>query len=255
MSGARVLITAGAAGIGRVMAERFQAEGARVAVCDVDAGAVADMQAANPGILARVVDVTEEGAVDAFFDEVLAAFGGLDVMAANAGIGGPAGAIEDLTLGGWKDTLAVNLDGAFLTCRRAAPVLKAQGAGLLLLTSSTAGLFGYPYRAPYAVAKWGIIGLMKTLAMELGPSGVRVNALCPGAVSGPRMDRVVANEARARGVGEDEIRQLYVKGVSMKTWVEADDIADMALFLASDMGRRVSGQAMAVDGHTETIGD
>ncbi|MGR3639390.1 SDR family oxidoreductase [Alterinioella nitratireducens] len=255
LSGARVLITAGAAGIGRVMAERFQAEGARVAVCDVDAGAVADMQAANPGILARVADVTEEGAVDAFFDEVLAAFGGLDVVAANAGIGGPAGAIEDLTLGGWKDTLAVNLDGAFLTCRRAAPVLKAQGAGLLLLTSSTAGLFGYPYRAPYAVAKWGIIGLMKTLAMELGPSGVRVNALCPGAVSGPRMDRVVANEARARGVGEDEIRQLYVKGVSMKTWVEADDIADMALFLASDMGRRVSGQAMAVDGHTETIGD
>jgi NAD(P)-dependent dehydrogenase (short-subunit alcohol dehydrogenase family) len=255
LSGARVLITAGAAGIGRVMAERFQAEGVRVAVCDVDAGAVADMQAANPGILARVADVTEEGAVDAFFDEVLAAFGGLDVVAANAGIGGPAGAIEDLTLGGWKDTLAVNLDGAFLTCRRAAPVLKAQGAGLLLLTSSTAGLFGYPYRAPYAVAKWGIIGLMKTLAMELGPSGVRVNALCPGAVSGPRMDRVVANEARARGVGEDEIRQLYVKGVSMKTWVEADDIADMALFLASDMGRRVSGQAMAVDGHTETIGD
>ncbi|MGR3711093.1 MAG: SDR family oxidoreductase [Alterinioella nitratireducens] len=255
LSGARVLITAGAAGIGRVMAERFHAEGARVAVCDVDAGAVADMQAANPGILARVADVTEEGAVDAFFDEVLAAFGGLDVVAANAGIGGPAGAIEDLTLGGWKDTLAVNLDGAFLTCRRAAPVLKAQGAGLLLLTSSTAGLFGYPYRAPYAVAKWGIIGLMKTLAMELGPSGVRVNALCPGAVSGPRMDRVVANEARARGVGEDEIRQLYVKGVSMKTWVEADDIADMALFLASDMGRRVSGQAMAVDGHTETIGD
>ena len=255
LSGARVLITAGAAGIGRVMAERFQAEGARVAVCDVDAGAVADMQAANPGILARVADVTEEGAVDAFFDEVLAAFGGLDVVAANAGIGGPAGAIEDLTLGGWKDTLAVNLDGAFLTCRRAAPVLKAQGSGLLLLTSSTAGLFGYPYRAPYAVAKWGIIGLMKTLAMELGPSGVRVNALCPGAVSGPRMDRVVANEARARGVGEDEIRQLYVKGVSMKTWVEADDIADMALFLASDMGRRVSGQAMAVDGHTETIGD
>ncbi len=255
LSGARVLITAGAAGIGRVMAERFQAEGARVAVCDVDAGAVADMQAANPGILARVADVTEEGAVDAFFDEVLAAFGGLDVVAANAGIGGPAGAIEDLTLGGWKDTLAVNLDGAFLTCRRAAPVLKAQGGGLLLLTSSTAGLFGYPYRAPYAVAKWGIIGLMKTLAMELGPSGVRVNALCPGAVSGPRMDRVVANEARARGVGEDEIRQLYVKGVSMKTWVEADDIADMALFLASDMGRRVSGQAMAVDGHTETIGD
>jgi NAD(P)-dependent dehydrogenase (short-subunit alcohol dehydrogenase family) len=177
------------------------------------------------------------------------------VVAANAGIGGPAGAVEDISFEAWKSTLAVNLDGAFLTCRRAAPVLKAQGAGLLLLTASTAGLFGYPCRSPYAVAKWGIIGLMKTLAMELGPAGVRVNALCPGAVSGPRMDRVVANEAAARGISEAEVRALYVKGVSMKTWVEADDIADMALFLASDMGRKISGQAMAVDGHTETIGD
>jgi len=255
LGGARVLITAGAAGIGRVMAERFAAEGARVAVCDADAAAVAEMRATNPGILAQVADVTDAAEVDAFFDAVLIEFGGLDVVAANAGIGGPAGAIEEITLEGWKSTLAVNLDGAFLTARRAAPVLKSQGAGLLLLTSSTAGLFGYPYRSPYAVAKWGIIGLMKTLAMELGPAGVRVNALCPGAVSGPRMDRVVANEAAARGISEDEVRALYVKGVSMKTWVEADDIADMALFLASEMGRKVSGQAMAVDGHTETIGD
>jgi NAD(P)-dependent dehydrogenase (short-subunit alcohol dehydrogenase family) len=255
IAGARVLITAGAAGIGRAMAERFAAEGARVAVCDADAGAVADMRAANPGIIAEPADVTDAAAMDAFFDRVLAEFGGLDVVAANAGIGGPAGAIEDISYDGWKATLSVNLDGAFLTARRAAPVLKSQGAGLLLLTSSTAGLLGYPYRSPYAVAKWGVIGLMKTLAMELGPAGVRVNALCPGAVSGPRMDRVVANEAAARGISETEVRALYVKGVSMKTWVEADDIADMALFLASDMGRKISGQAMAVDGHTETIGD
>lgn len=255
LSGARVLITAGAAGIGRVMAESFQAVGAQVAVCDVDAGAVAAMQAANPGILARQANVTDEADVDGFFDDVLSAFGGLDVVAANAGTGGPAGAIEDIGLADWKACLAVNLDGAFLTARRAAPVLKAQGQGLLLLTSSTAGLFGYPYRSPYAVAKWGIIGLMKTLAMELGPSGIRVNALCPGAVTGPRMDRVIAKEAQARGISEDAVRQLYVKGVSMKTWVDAADIANTALFLASDMGRKISGQAMAVDGHTETIGD
>jgi len=255
LRGQRVLITAGAAGIGRAMAEHFAAEGARVAVCDVDAAAVADMQGANPGIVARQADVTDEAAVDGLFDAVLAEFGGLDVVAANAGIGGPAGAIEDISLADWKSCLAVNLDGAFLTARRAAPVLKAQGSGLLLLTSSTAGLFGYPYRSPYAVAKWGVIGLMKTLAMELGPAGVRVNALCPGAVTGPRMDRVVANEAAARGVGEAEVRNLYVKGVSMKTWVEAGDIANMALFLASDLGKKISGQAKAVDGHTETIGD
>jgi NAD(P)-dependent dehydrogenase (short-subunit alcohol dehydrogenase family) len=255
LDGKRVLITAGAAGIGRAMAERFRDAGGRVAVCDVDPVACAEMAAANPDILVCRVDVTDEAEVDGFFDEVLAAFGGLDVVAANAGIGGPAGAVEDITLEGWKATLAVNLDGAFLTARRAAPVLKAEGAGLLLLTSSTAGLFGYPYRSPYAVAKWGVIGLMKTLAMELGPHGIRVNALCPGAVEGPRMDRVVAAEAKARGMSEEAVRNLYVKGVSMKTWVTADEIADTALFLASDLGAKISGQAMAVDGHTETIGD
>lgn len=255
IQGARVLITAGAAGIGRVMAESFAAHGARVAVCDVDAAACAEMASANPDILTRVVDVTDMGQVDGFFDEVLAAFGGLDVAAANAGIGGPAAAVEDMEYQGWKDTLAVNLDGAFLVARRAAPVMKAQRSGLLLLTSSTSGLFGHPYRSPYAAAKWGIIGLTKTWAMELGPWNIRVNALCPGAVEGPRMDRVVANEAKARGIDEDAVRQIYVKGTSMKTWVTAQDIANMALFLASDMGNKVSGQAMAVDGHTETNGD
>jgi len=255
LNGKRVLITAGAAGIGRVMAESFQAQGARVAVCDVDSDACTAMSVANPDILTRVVDVTDQGQVDVFFDEALELLGGLDIAAANAGIGGPAAAVEDLTLEDWKQTLAVNLDGAFLVARRAAPVLKAQKSGLLLLTSSTSGLFGHPFRSPYAAAKWGIIGLMKTWAMELGPHNIRVNALCPGAVEGPRMDRVVANEAKARGVSEDEVRQIYVKGVSMKTWVSAQDVANMALFLASDMGAKVSGQAMAVDGHTETNGD
>lgn len=255
LQGKRVLITAGAAGIGRVMAESFKAKGARVAVCDVDGAACAAMAAANPDILTRVVDVTDMGQVDGFFDEALEALGGLDVAAANAGIGGPAAAVEEMDFQGWKDTLSVNLDGAFLIARRAAPVFKAQKSGLLLLTSSTSGLFGHPYRSPYAAAKWGIIGLTKTWAMELGPYNIRVNALCPGAVEGPRMDRVVANEAKARGIPEDEVRQIYVKGVSMKTWVKAQDIANMALFLASDMGNKVSGQAMAVDGHTETNGE
>ena len=175
------------------------------------------------------------------------------MVAANAGIGGPAGAIEDLGLAEWRACLSVNLDGAFLTAQWAARVMKAQGAGLLLLTSSTAGLFGYPMRSPYATAKWGIIGLMKTLAMELGPFGVRVNALCPGAVEGPRMDRVVTAEARAHGEDEAAIRRRYVEGVSLKTWVTAEDVAAMAAFLASPIGAKISGQALAIDGHTETL--
>lgn len=255
LNGQRVLITAGAAGIGRAMAESFAAQGARVAVCDVDTEACEAMRANNPGIPVHCTDVTDEAQVDTLFADVLKEFGGLDTVAANAGTGGPAGAVEDISLADWRATLAVNLDGSFLTARRAASVLKAQGRGLLLLTSSTAGQFGYPYRSPYAVAKWGVIGLMKTLAMELGPAGVRVNALCPGAVEGPRMERVLSREAAARGMDIDAVRQFYVKGVSMRTWVSAQDVANAALYLASDMGAKVSGQAMAIDGHTETIGD
>ncbi|HIL20284.1 MAG TPA: SDR family oxidoreductase, partial [Candidatus Thioglobus sp.] len=120
-------------------------------------------------------------------------------------------------------------------------------------TSSTAGLYGYPYRSPYACAKWAIIGLTKTLAIELGGSGIRVNVLCPGSVNGDRMDRVVANEAKAKKINEQEIRENYVKGVSMKTWVDASDIADMAVFLASNKAAKVSGQVISIDGNTETL--
>ena len=245
----RVFVTAGATGIGGTLVRRFTEAGAQVAFCDVDASAVA-AQLHGTGYVA---DVTDEAAMAEIFTKIDAQLGGIDVVCANAGIGGPAGKIEDIALADWQATLNVNLTGAFLTCRWAAAQMRAQKSGLILLTSSTAGLFGYPYRSPYATAKWGVIGLMKTLAMELGPAGIRVNALCPGSVTGDRMDRVVANEAAARGIPEQDVRDSYVTGVSMKTWVSADDIADTALFLASDAGRKISGQAMAIDGHTETL--
>ena len=249
----RVVITAGASGIGRAMAKAFLAQGARVAICDADPTAVAAFGAAHPEAMAVVADVTDEAQMDAFLGWVEADWGGADVVCANAGTGGPAGLIETLKYQDWQRCLAVNLDGCFLTCRWAARVMRAQNSGLIVLTSSTAGLFGYPYRSPYAVAKWGIIGLMKTLAMELGGAGIRVNAICPGAVEGDRMDRVVANEAAARGVPESEIRELYVKGVSMKTWVSHDDVVATLMFLASEAGAKISGQALAIDGHTETL--
>ena len=131
--------------------------------------------------------------------------------------------------------------------------MKSQESGLIVMTSSTAGIMGYPLRSPYAAAKWAIVGMTKTLAMELGPFGVRANAVCPGAVEGPRMDRVIANEAAARGESEEAVRQSYVTGVSMKTWVQAEDIANSIFFLASDAGLKISGQILAIDGHTETL--
>ena len=249
----RVLITAGASGIGLGLAKRFAAQGDRVAICDADAAAVAALTETLPDVIAEVADVTDEAQMDAFLGRVEATWGGVDVVCANAGTGGPAGRIEDLDYAEWRACIGVNLHGAFLTCRWAARVMRAQGAGAIIITSSTAGLFGYPLRSPYASAKWALKGLTKTLASELGPAGVRVNAICPGAVTGDRMDRVVAMEAKVGGRSEDDVRASYVTGVSMRTWVDADDLADMVLFLASPAASKVSGQIIAVDGHTESL--
>ena len=249
----RVLITGGASGIGRRFAERFAETGARIAVCDADAQAAEELSVAHPEILTRTTDVTNEAQMQAFLDEVEAAWGGVDVVCANAGTGGPAGRIEDMSYADWQACVAVNLHGTFLTCRWAARVMRVQGSGLILITGSTAGLFGYPLRSPYATAKWGLVGLTKTLAMELGPAGVRVNAIAPGAVEGDRMERVLANESAATGRDIEELRANYVENVSLKSWVSADDLADMALFLASPAASKSSGQVMAVDGHTEAI--
>jgi NAD(P)-dependent dehydrogenase (short-subunit alcohol dehydrogenase family) len=130
-------------------------------------------------------------------------------------------------------------------------MMKAAKSGVMLFTSSTAGLFGFPNRAPYAAAKWGIIGLMKTVAMELGPFGIRANAICPGSVEGPRIERVLEREAAVKGTTRDAIYAGYAAGTSMRTFVEAQDVAAMVQFLASDAARFVSGQVIAVDGHTE----
>lgn len=249
----RVLVTAGAAGIGRAIAEKFLNDGAQVAICDVDQEQLDAMAVEHPQLITKRADVTNEAEMDAFLQKLEADWQGVDVVCANAGTGGPAGRIETLGYAEWQTCVATNLHGSFLTCRWAARLMRAQGSGLICLTSSTAGQMGYPLRSPYAAAKWAIVGLTKTLAMELGEAGVRVNAICPGAVTGPRMDRVIANEAQARGQDEEEVRLSYVKGVSMKTWVTAQDIANTISFLASPAGAKISGQILAVDGHTETL--
>ena len=253
MEGQRVLITGGGSGIGLRLAERFSEAGAQVALCDADPAAIARLEAAHPDMIAAHADVTDEAEMGRFLDHVEAQWGGVDVVCANAGTGGPAGRIEDLDYDAWQACIGVNLNGAFLTCRWAARLMRAQGAGVILLTSSTSGLHGVPYRSPYVAAKWGLVGLTKTLAMELGPAGVRVNAIAPGAVEGERMERVVAMEAKASDRPEAEVREIYAKGSSLRTWVSADDLADMALFLASPAASKVSGQVLAVDGHTESM--
>jgi len=249
----RILVTGGAAGIGRAIAMKFLRDDARVAICDADPEAVESFAREFPEALSATVDVTQEREMGTFLDRLETAWGGIDVVCANAGTGGPAGPVEDLTYEDWQRCIGTNVHGSFLTCRWAAKVMKVQGSGLIVMTSSTAGIMGYPMRSPYAAAKWAVVGMTKTLAMELGPFGIRVNAVCPGAVEGPRMDRVIANEAIARGESEDAVRQSYVTGVSMKTWVRAADIANGVFFLASDAGDKISGQILSIDGHTETL--
>jgi NAD(P)-dependent dehydrogenase (short-subunit alcohol dehydrogenase family) len=253
MSGQRVVITGGASGIGLALAHRFAGRGDRVALCDADADAVRGAKADLPAAIAETADVTDPAQIGAFLAGVEDAWGGADVVCANAGTGGPAGRIEDLDFDDWRACLDVNLDGAFLTCRWAARVMRAQRSGAIILTASTSGLHGVPHRSPYVAAKWGLVGLTKTLAMELGPAGVRVNALAPGAVEGARMERVLAMEAEAGGTTLESVRAQYVNGTSLRSWVTAEDVAEMALFLASPAASKISGQVMAVDGHTETM--
>jgi len=246
----RVLITAGANGIGLVMAQAFQTAGDRVWVTDVDGEMIA---ALPPGIRGSVVDASLEPGMEALFAEIAGAWGGLDVLCANAGIKGPTAAIEDMDMAAWHQCLAVNLDGAMIAAKYGARLMKPAKRGVMIFTSSVSGLYGNPFRAPYVAAKWGVIGLMKTVAMELGPHGIRVNAICPGSVNGPRIDRVIEAEAAAKGMTPDAVRHGYASGTAMKRLTDAQDVADMALFLASDGARMVSGQALAVDGMTYNV--
>jgi len=253
LDGKRALVTAGAAGIGRAIVESFVAAGARVHICDIDDAQLEAARTALPGLGTTLADVADAAAVDRLFDDVAGTMGGLDILVNNAGIAGPTAPAEEITPEDWRRTIAVDLDGAFHCARRAIPLLKQAGGGAIVNIASTAGLFGFPNRSPYAAAKWGIIGLTRTLAMELGPFRIRVNAICPGSVDGPRMDRVIAADAAARGLDPAEVRKAYVSQVSLRTFVDAVDIANMALFVCSDAGAKISGQALAVDGHTETL--
>lgn len=251
-AGMRVLVTAAASGIGAAIARAFARAGARVHICDVDERALREAIAADRAISGTIADVADARAVDALFDAAQAALGGLDVLVNNAGIAGPTAPVDEVPVDEWRRTLAVDIDGSFFCARRAVPLLKAAGGGCIVNISSTSGVMGCPNRSPYAASKWALIGLTKTWAMELGVHGIRVNAVCPGVVEGDRLERVIAADALATGKTEEQIRASYAAGMSMRTFIEADDVAAAVLFLCSPGGGRISGQALGVDGHTET---
>lgn len=244
----RVLITAGASGIGRAMAQLFGDAGWKVWVTDVDPDALARCPAEW-----RVdrVDVSDAGAMADLFARVSRDWGGLETLCANAGIAGQTALIEDQDIPTFRQCLQVNLIGSVLAAQGALPIMKAAGGGCILFTGSTSGSFGTPWRAPYVASKWAINGLMKTVAMEAGPHGIRANVLAPACVEGPRIDAVIAREAAAKGTTPDTVRRAYLEGTSLRCFARPEDVAAMALFLASESGARISGQVVIIDGHTE----
>ncbi len=247
----RVAITGAAGGFGLTVARAFAARGAEVHICDIDAAAV--RAAAAEGFHASEVDVADLAALDWWIDRVLAAGGGVDVLINNAGIAGPTALVEDIEPADWQRCLAIDLTSHYRACARVIPAMKAARSGAIINISSTAGLYGIGLRAPYVAAKWAVIGLTKTLAIELGPHGVRANAICPGSVDGERMRGVIDREAAARGAPAQAVERGYLGGQSIARFVQPDEIADLCVFLASDAARMITGQAIAVDGHTETF--
>lgn len=250
LSGLRVLVTAGATGIGLATAAAFLREGASVHVCDVDEAGLAKLR---DRMGTTVCDVSDPRAVARLFEEAQSSLGGLDALVNNAGVAGPTAPCENVALGDWERTLAVNLTGQFLCAQRAIPLLKASANGSIANLSSAAGRFGFPGRTPYAASKWGVIGLTKSLSMELGAFGIRVNAICPGPVAGERIERVIASKAQMRGVAPDVVRDELLGHTSLRRLVSADDIANAIVFLASRSGANISGHALPVDGDTQAL--
>jgi len=253
LDGLRVLITAGASGIGLATARAFVREGARVHVSDVDRGALDALACSDAALLRSVCDVADRNQVVAMFDGVLGSLGGLDVLVNNAGIAGPTAKCEDVALDAWERTLAVNITGQFLCAQLAISHLRRSGNASIVNLSSAAGRFGFPLRTPYAASKWAVIGLTKSLSIELGGDGIRVNAICPGSVAGKRIESVYANKAAARGVDPAVVLEEALAKTSLHRLVTADDIANTIVFLCSPAGANISGQAIAVDGDIQAL--
>ena len=236
-----------------MVAEELHRQGAVVHVCDVSVEALATYPAAFGKTFKA--DVADSLQVADMMKVISQEHGHLDILVNNAGISGPTQPVQDIDITDWKRTLAVDLDGVFFTTKYAIPLLKLAKGATIINMSSNAGLGGLPLRSPYVAAKWAIVGLTKTWAMELGKAGITVNALCPGSVGGERIDRVIQQDAAERGVDSEDVRDVYKRQSSLRRFVEAEDIANMVSYLVSDLGRNISGQAIAIDGHTETMGN
>jgi len=253
ISGLRVLVTAGAAGIGLEIARAFTREGARVHVCDVDENALAALSRSDPALTWTRCDVAQRPEVAALFADAAQRLGGLDCLVNNAGIAGPTGRVEEIDPEEWDRCIAIDLTGQFNCVRLAVPYLRKSTNASVVNVSSQAGRHGFALRTPYAAAKWGVIGLTRSLAIELGPDKIRVNALLPGIVAGDRQKRVLTAKAQARGISFAEMEKFAFSFTSIKEYVTPQQLADFVVFVSSPRGRTISGQSLSVCGDTNML--
>jgi NAD(P)-dependent dehydrogenase (short-subunit alcohol dehydrogenase family) len=252
-SGLCVLVTAGAAGIGRAIADAFDATGAKIHVCDISEDALNACKKDHPDWGYSRCDVSDEAQVAAMFETVKSTLGYLDVLINNAGIAGPTGGVEEISTAEWRKTVDINLNGQFYCTHYAVPLLRKSDDGSIICMASVAGRLAYANRTAYAATKWAVRGLAESLAWELGKDGIRVNSILPGIVEGPRINAVIEARAVKEGVSFEDMAQKYKNMASLERMVTAQDVANQILFLCSPLGRNISGQSISVDGHVRAL--
>ncbi|MEX2650267.1 MAG: SDR family oxidoreductase [Alphaproteobacteria bacterium] len=257
IEGKRVLVTGAGRGMGKMVALGFIRNGARVHICDVDRSRLDAFKKEEPSIGTSLTDISDPAQVDGLFGDIDRSMSGLDIVMNNTGIGGPRGPIEDVAIDDWNQAMAVNVNGAFHVVRRAVPMIKAAGGGSIVINASTSGLMGHPYSITYAATKFAVVGMARSLAMELGGHGIRVNTICPGPVFSTRQEERMKSEAQAQGISVREARERYFMtfglSLSLPNVIDAEDIANMVLFVCSDAGSKITGQSLRVDGDTQTL--
>ncbi|MDE0779168.1 MAG: SDR family oxidoreductase [Alphaproteobacteria bacterium] len=247
----RVIVTAGGSGIGRAIVDQFVASGARVHICDVRPDFISDLTASNTNVTGTLADVSKPADVENLVAEAVAQMGGLDVLVNNAGIGGPRGAIEDISYEDWDRTISVNLNGMFYCIKNVAPHMKAQKSGSIVNISTASAKVALPMRSPYVASKVGVLGLTHTVAREYGPFGIRCNSILPGLIDNERGRGIIANQASERGITPEEREAEFLEFISLKCWIDPSEVGDLAVFLASHAGRHITGQDIGMDGNVE----
>jgi len=257
LAGKRVLVVGSGRGMGKVIAQGFLKNKSRVMIADTDQSRLDQFSAEAPAIIAQKCDITDLAQVDALLATARDKLGGLDILMNNTGIGGPWGPIEEADVQDWHRMMAINVTGTFYLLRGAVPMLKEAGGGCIVLTSSTSGYMASPLSAPYAASKFAVEGLAKSLAVELGGYGIRVNTVCPGPCYSTRQEETRQAEARNEGITVEQARERYFMkyalSLSLPTVIDPEDIANMVLFACSDSANKVTGQTLSVDGYTQTL--